>query len=269
MIIYSNTKTTVLFLCFFACLLISCAEEDLPPTIKQERFIVKSNSTKFKYAIKVASLKEIDNTKQYHVVYLLDGDDYYNECVEVLNSEGKDNIILVSIGYSGDNERGTDYSYPYDRGFDGDSGGAKKFIDFLNLELIPRVEEDYHINSLTKTIYGHSLGGYFALYVMMQEEQENLFDNAIAISPNLMWYNSYIFNLELNAREQNTLDDKSLYIAMGDLEGVGMNTSYSALVKQIESSNYNDFNFSYDRLINTSHRNSPIKGFKNGLQIIE
>ncbi|WP_425657170.1 alpha/beta hydrolase [Tenacibaculum ascidiaceicola] len=269
MITYSYTKRPILFLSFILFFFASCIEEDLPSNIKQQNFTVKSKSTNFKYAVKIGSLKEVDVNKDYHVVYLLDGDDYYNECMQIISSENKENIIIVSIGYADDNERGTDYSYPYDRDFDGDSGGAKRFIDFLNSELIPTIEEDYQIMSLTKTIYGHSLGGYFALYVMMQEEQENPFNNAIVISPNLMWYNSFIFDLESNAKKLNLLDGKGIYMSMGDLEGVGMNASFQALTKQIEFSNYNDFNFSYERFEDTSHRNSPIQGFKKGLQIIE
>lgn len=269
MITYSYTKRPILFLSFILFFFASCIEEDLPSNIKQQNFTIKSKSTNFKYDVKIGSLKEVDVNKNYHVVYLLDGDDYYNECMQIINSENKENIIIVSIGYADDNERGTDYSYPYDRDFDGDSGGAKRFIDFLNSELIPTIEEDYQIMSLTKTIYGHSLGGYFALYVMMQEEQENPFNNAIVISPNLMWYNSFIFDLESNAKELNLLNGKGIYMSMGDLEGVGMNASFQALTKQLELSNYNDFNFSYERFEDTSHRNSPIQGFKKGLQIIE
>lgn len=268
MIMYSYTKKTILFLSliFF---FISCTDEDLPSNIKQQNFTLKSDSTGFKYVVKIGSLKEVDLTKNYHVIYLLDGDDYYNECMQVLSSENREDIIIVSIGYDGSNERGTDYSYPYDRDFDGDSGGAKNFIDFLNLELIPKIEEDYQISSLTKTIYGHSLGGYFALYVMMQNEQVNPFDTTIVVSPNLMWYNSFVFDLEEEARELNLLDGKAFYMAVGDLEGVGMNTSFDAMVKRLKLSNYNDFKFTNERLENTSHRNSPIQGFKKGLQIIE
>ncbi|REH56597.1 putative alpha/beta superfamily hydrolase [Tenacibaculum gallaicum] len=268
MIMYSYTKRSLLFLSliFF---FISCTDEDLPSNIKQESFTLKSDSTGFKYVVNIGSLKEVELTKNYHVIYLLDGDDYYNECMQVLSSENREDIIIVSIGYDGSNERGTDYSYPYDRDFDGDSGGAKKFIDFLNLELLPKIEENYQISSLTKTIYGHSLGGYFALYVMLQEEQENTFDKAIIVSPNLMWYNSFIFDLEEEAKELNLLDGKAFYMAMGDLEGVGMNASFDAMVKQLKLSNHNDFNFNYEKLYDTSHRNSPVQGFKKGLQIIE
>ncbi|WP_440120618.1 alpha/beta hydrolase [Tenacibaculum sp. Ill] len=269
MITYSYTKRPILFLSFILFFFASCIEEDLPSNIKQQNFTIKSKSTNFKYDVKIGSLKEVDVNKNYHVVYLLDGDDYYNECMQIISSENKESIIIISIGYADDNERGTDYSYPYDRDFDGDSGGAKRFIDFINSELIPKIEEDYQIMSLTKTIYGHSLGGYFALYVMMQEEQENPFNNAIVISPNLMWYNSFIFDLESNAKELNLLNGKGIYMSMGDLEGVGMNASFQALTKQLELSNYNDFNFSYERFEDTSHRNSPIQGFKKGLQIIE
>lgn len=269
MIMYLYQKKTFLFLSFTLFFFASCIEEDLPARIKQQKFTVTSNATNFKYNVKIGSLEEIDVARDYHVVYLLDGDDYYNECMQILHSKNKEHTIVVSIGYTGDNKRGIDYSYPYDRDFDGDSGGAKKFIDFLNSELLPTIAEDYQINSLTKTIYGHSLGGYFALYVMMQKEQENPFDNAIAVSPNLMWYNSFIFDLEAAAKELDLLKGKSIYMSMGDLEGVGMNASFDALTKQLELRNYSDFDFSYERLENTSHRNSPIQGFKKGLQIIE
>ncbi|MBQ0740652.1 prolyl oligopeptidase family serine peptidase, partial [Aquimarina celericrescens] len=90
----------------------------------------------------------------------------------------------------------TDYSYPKDPDFPHPSGGGKKFIDFMNKELIPYIEGELKIIPVDRTLYGHSLGGYLALYTLFQQEQPNLFKNVIAASPNLMWYNSYLFYLE-------------------------------------------------------------------------
>lgn len=269
MIIYSYTSKQILIFSFILYFFASCTEEELPPNVKQKKFTIHSNETNFKYNVKIGSVHEIDNSKKYHIIYLLDGDDYFNECMQILYSEKEENIILIGIGYNQKNERGTDYSYPLDKEFKGESGGANHFINFFNKELIPKMAKDYNIKSLSKTIYGHSLGGYFALYVMMQNKFENPFDNAISVSPNLMWYESFIFNLELKSNQLKMLNNKSLYLSMGDIEGVGMNASYQAFVAQLKLNDYLNFNFLDEKYKNTSHRNSPIKGFREGLKIIK
>ena len=57
----------------------------------------------------------------------------------------------------------------------------EKFSNFVNKELLPRIESDYRTNGLNILI-GHSFGGYFSLVCMLENPKINY---AISISPTI------------------------------------------------------------------------------------
>lgn len=263
-------KTIKLFLCCTASLLAlnSCEKDELPSKGNSHSFNLTSNYTKTKYAIKVLYPENYLPSKRYRSIYLLDGDDYFKEAGDAIIASAKEDIVLVGVGYAGKNKRGTDYSYPKDNDFPKDSGGAKTFLKFINLELIPHVEGELDILSTDRTLFGHSLGGYFVLYTLLQQEQTNVFNTMIAASSNLMWGNAYLFDLEQHYFMSDTLPDCNLYMTVGDLEGASINLFFNAFVKKLQERDYPSLNLFYDRLKNTSHRNSPIQTFENALAIL-
>lgn len=66
------------------------------------------------------------------------------------------------------------------------SGGADKFLKFIETELIPLVESKYRTMPF-RALAGHSLGGLFAVHAMLTKPE--LFNSYIAVSPSLQWDN--------------------------------------------------------------------------------
>ena len=64
------------------------------------------------------------------------------------------------------------------------SGGADKFLKFIETELIPLVESKYRTQPY-RALAGHSLGGLFAVHTMLTRPE--LFNAYIAVSPSLQW----------------------------------------------------------------------------------
>ena len=64
------------------------------------------------------------------------------------------------------------------------SGGADKFLKFIETELIPLVESKYRTQPY-RALAGHSLGGLFAVHAMLTKPE--LFNSYIAVSPSLQW----------------------------------------------------------------------------------
>ncbi|ETN96621.1 alpha/beta hydrolase [Zhouia amylolytica] len=245
-----------------------CTKEELLSQIQHESFSMISEYTKTKYRINIMYPERFNTENNYHTIFLLDGDDYFNEAANVIARLSKEKIVLVGIGYADKNQRGTDYSFPEDKDFPGDSGGALAFLKFLNNELIPWVEINMGIHSSDKTLFGHSLGGYFALFTLFQQNQTNPFDNIIAGSSNLMWYNAYLFDLEQDYYNAFKGLEIRLFLAVGDLEGASLNLFHDAFVEKLRSRSYSGFSLNFERLKNTSHRNSPIVTFENSVSIL-
>src|SRR3712207_3662198 len=66
------------------------------------------------------------------------------------------------------------------------SGGADKFLKFIETELIPMVESKYRTQPY-RALAGHSLGGLFAVHTLVTKPE--LFNSYIAVSPSLQWDN--------------------------------------------------------------------------------
>lgn len=250
----------------FLLLLVSCNDEDVKRLGQQKSLNITSPNTGYSYHVDVILPDNFDSTAFYKTLYLLDGDWYLDELrnEEIINSG---DIVLVSIGYKGNNNRERDFTFPSNDLLE-NSGGAKEYIQFLNYNLLPTIQSQFNIKPSHSILLGHSLAGYLALYLTFQQDFTNPFDGIIAVSPSLFWNDSYIFFLEDDY--SNTFDslNKRLYIAMGDLEGVAMNTHFDAINMKLHSRNYEGLILYSDRFKNTSHNNSPIKGFRKGLQLI-
>src|ERR1044071_9827380 len=66
------------------------------------------------------------------------------------------------------------------------SGGADKFLKFIETELIPFVESKCRTMTY-RALAGHSLGALFAVHAMLTKPE--LFNSYIAVSPSLQWDN--------------------------------------------------------------------------------
>jgi len=171
--------------------------------------------------------------KDYPVVYLLDANAYFdlvgNSLADMLKDKNE-NIkepIMVGIGYrdfiQNDTLRSRDYTFPVAPASDSFalSGGADKFLRFLETELIPLINRTYHADTLQITLMGHSLGGYFTLYAMQQQlvSGTHNFSHFVAASPSLHYANYYLlkqfYQLQLPAY---SLKKPDVFITMGEAE---------------------------------------------------
>jgi predicted alpha/beta superfamily hydrolase len=153
------------------------------------------------YIYTPASFDSLKRDRVYPVIYLLDANIYFDHLVsELINS--KNEAIVVGIGYKDiqklDSLRTRDYLFP---GIAPSadlpvSGGADKFLNFLTLELMPDILQKYPVDTQHQTLMGHSYGGYFVLYSLLQAIQKNekYFSTYVAASPSLEYSNRYLLS---------------------------------------------------------------------------
>lgn len=67
-----------------------------------------------------------------------------------------------------------------------ESGGGKLFLEFIQKELIPYINQKYP-NKNVNTYFGASLGGLFGTYTLLTAP--NLFNNYLLADPSLFWNN--------------------------------------------------------------------------------
>ncbi|WP_165836473.1 alpha/beta hydrolase [Taibaiella soli] len=192
-------------------------------------FSMYAPSVNDSFYISVALPEDYDPSKKYPVVYLLDANVYYNIIAATTKEYGTigmlDPMIVVGIGYKDfptlDSLRNRDYTYPAAMPEQemAASGGAEKFLSFLNGQLIPYIDKHYPTNP-QRTLAGHSLGGYFVMYALFQHLNgiDHSFTHYIAASPSLEYNQQYLLGRFDSLKTTATADSLTTYITYGGLE---------------------------------------------------
>ncbi len=156
----------------------------------------------------------------YPVIYVFDAEWRFDLIQNMSFDLGANNKIKKSIvvgipHVDWKDKRGMDLTFSQSRmEYDGEkvdstwydksnSGGAKKFYDYLTKELIPDVNKSYSTND-HETLIGHSYGGYFGGYILSLDhpfEVIHIYDPAI-------WYGDG----EVTKRFKNTAYGKTTKI---------------------------------------------------------
>lgn len=164
---------------------------------------------------------EYDATKEYPVIYLLDGsanEDFIHIAgllqygnYEWINMVSKS--ILVGIENV---DRKRDFTFPTtiekDKKDFPTTGESTKFISFIENELQPFIEAKYKTTSC-KTIIGQSLGGLLATEILYKKP--TLFSNYIIISPSIWWDNQSVFKLTPEFSKPTFNQKTKVFIGVG------------------------------------------------------
>jgi len=148
------------------------------------------------------------------------------------------------------------------------SGGGKKFLSFIEEELIPYVESNYRTNTY-KLLEGHSLGGLFTASTLM--ENPNLFDSFIIMSPSLWWNNEELTEKAKDFFKTQTDLDKTLFLGVGTYESdpdFGMRKELKNFANVIGENRPENLRFEHKELEKEGHMSSTLLSNYYGLKFI-
>lgn len=92
------------------------------------------------------------------------------------------------------------------------SGGADKFLQFIETEVMPEIEKNYRAHPY-RILAGHSLGGLFTVYAMVSKP--DLFNSYIAVSPALNWDNQVVIKRAEEFLKTRKEAPRTLYFSLG------------------------------------------------------
>ncbi len=203
-------------------------------------------------------------TTRYPVVYLLDGDAHFHHVtglVQFLISQGRMPRAIV-VGLT-NTDRSRDFTPTRVQQFP-TSGGADRFLQFLQRELIPAVEARY-TTARYRVLIGHSLGGLLAVHAL--NRAPDLFDAAIAISPSLSWGERLAQRgTESLLTARRTLD-KALYVTVGN-EGPEMVGSNRAYAEMLRSRAPRGLRWRFEEMAQEDHGSIVHRGVYRGLELV-
>jgi predicted alpha/beta superfamily hydrolase len=183
------------------------------------------------------------NTAAKHpVIYVLDGNGMFLDVLQTVRwlsrSAGVPPAVVVGIGYPVDsfwttmNLRSRDYTPTVDRDFievanrtmwpgmadaaTATSGRADGFLDFIESELMPLIENEFDGNPDDSTIVGHSFGGLLGSYALVS--RPGLFQRYVITSPSLWWDGGFVPNLEREVAAKRTDLPARVFFSVGAFE---------------------------------------------------
>lgn len=176
--------------------------ETMKEARRMDHFDLRADRTGLDYRVFLVRPAEPPPPDGYPVIVLLDG----NATVPMMETvigpnppEPYGSAVIVGIGYPTAEpfdilRRYRDLTPPTPPEFippsrDGasviETGGRDDFLAFLETQVIPAVEARLPIDRRRRTLFGHSLGGLFSLYVLYT--RGDLFQTYIAADPAIWW----------------------------------------------------------------------------------
>jgi|WetSurMetagenome_2_1015567.scaffolds.fasta_scaffold03474_2 predicted alpha/beta superfamily hydrolase len=201
---------------------------------------------------------------KFPVIYVLDADGRDQHTVPTarflfLNSK-MPKVIVVGVKNI---DRNHDFLPDSSKGTP-TGGGADKFIQFFKNELIPYVDKNYKSEPY-KVIVGHSFGGLFAMYALLNDP--GLFEAYIAIDPSF-WYKDQMVVKSAQAELMKARNWKRPLFITGR-EGEGLKemgiTSMEKLLKVYAPA---DLKWSIVAYPDEDHGSVPFKSVYDGLRYI-
>jgi len=221
--------------------------------------------------------------KAYPVVYLLDADYSFaiaRNIVEHLSDrKNLPKFILVGIAYENPANyklnRTRDYTpiFVADGGYGAEyqkvSGGAPRFRQFLQTELLPYMQSHYRVQA-TSILAGHSFGGLFATWVALTTP--SLFSGYISISPSLWYGEHYIFKVLDRYSASVQQEPAKLFLAIGSEENGGdykMVDDLQKFAQQLEKSKPSPEQLTLKILAGDNHNTLFPGAFTQGLLYLQ
>jgi predicted alpha/beta superfamily hydrolase len=211
------------------------------------------------------------SSEKYPVFYLLDGsahEDYFHAAslVDFMATYGvMPKTIVVGISNV---DRKRDFTKPSkdegDTKLAPTSGGAEKFVAFVEKELIPYVEANYRTDGKS-TLFGQSLAGLLATQILL--EKPGLFDNYIIVSPSLWWSRSELLGAAPELLKKNSAPGRKVYLSVGK-EHPQMVEEAHAFAKLLAGCAWPGFAHRFDYLETENHATNGHISLYRGLELL-
>jgi predicted alpha/beta superfamily hydrolase len=141
-----------------------------------------------------------------------------------------------------------------------------QFMAFLKQELFPLIEANYRASPDDRTLYGFSVGGFFALYTMLT--QPGLFRRYIAASGTWPAADSYLLTCEQQYAEQSFHPPVNLYLSVGGLEEDQL-PGFKAMAEMLQKRDYPGLRLHTQIVEGEKHSAGVIShAFLNGLRTV-
>lgn len=208
---------------------------------------------------------------RYPVLYMTDGDAHLLHTTGTTSFLARNGRIpeMIIVGITNtDRTRDltpTNATFPPPDGAPGQfptSGGADKFLKFIETELIPKIENDYRVQPY-RILAGHSFGGLFTIHAMLSRPE--LFNAYIAVSPSLNWDNNLLVKRAEEFFKARKEWNRTLYVTLGNEPG-GIYEGFKSFKKILSQHQPKGFEWEAAHLEDEDHGSVVLRSHYFGLR---
>ena len=211
------------FSCAFAESIIKPIISEASVSLPRSKMVtIEDTETARKYTLFVQLPKSYNTSpsKDYPVIYTTDAPYSFPIIVSSMrmpvNVGQMEEAVIVGLSYSleskGVESRVRDYTPAIANSWKLETGLAAEYLSFIRRDVLTFIESTYRVDVNRRTFIGHSLGGLFGGYVLMQSPET--FSNYVLVSPSVWFNDDYLLTLEM----AETQSPKRVYIGVGSLE---------------------------------------------------
>ena len=213
---------------------------------------------------------EVD--KKYPIIILLDGYTHFKTASGIVHfmssNRNRNNLMPESIIIAIENvDRERDFTVTKIKTKRPNTmGGGRNFLNFIEKELIPYVDENYRTEP-SRTLIGHSLGGLLTLNSYM--DKNSVFNAYISIDPSI-WWNEEMMKNKVDSISSISLD-KKLYIGtanQGEANYERNKQRHDSLYTLITKKSDKPLNIEIEYFEKENHRSVPLVALYEGLKYI-
>jgi hypothetical protein len=220
-----------------------------------------------------------DTTRRFPLIVVLDGDKSFGLARDITDwlewAREMEPAVVVGIGYGPGRDwwqlRARDLTQSPDRsGVWGRNwrspGGADRFGEFLETELLPFLEGAYRLRPGDRLLAGLSFGGLFAWHVMLTRPA--LFPKIIAVSPALAWDSARVLAEEARFAESHRALGVEVFTAVGLEDDSTVLAPWRTLNRQVEARRYGGLRLTTLELPAESHVSAWAVALQRGLRAL-
>tara|TARA_Y100000296_G_scaffold41515_1_gene47832 strand:+ start:619 stop:1479 length:861 start_codon:yes stop_codon:yes gene_type:complete len=211
------------FTCAFAESIIEPIISEASVSLPRSKMVtIEDTGTARKYTLLIQLPKSYNTStsKEYPVIYTTDAPYSFPIIVGSMrlpvNVGQMEEAVIVGLSYSleskGVESRVRDYTPVIAESWKLETGLAAEYLSFIRRDVFTFIESTYRVDANRRTFIGHSLGGLFGGYVLMQSPET--FSNYVLISPSVWFNEDYLLTLEM----AETQTPKHVYIGVGSFE---------------------------------------------------
>lgn len=262
----------LLFATLFLTAFSFAAAQDIVPPVPQ-KLVVHSNLLNEDRVIWVRTPHGYEQGKlPYPVLYLTDGPGHINEVGSIVdflvNHNRMPPLIVVGIANT-DRTRDLTPTHSDDKDSAGKetvptSGGADRFLDFIQTELIPEIDKRYRTAPF-RVFSGHSLGGLLAIHILIT--RPDLFGAYIAVSPSLWWDHQHTLHQAQEFFAARTELNKEVFFSLGN-EGTDMAEPFDEFQEMLTAKAPKGFHWSSERYRDEDHGSTTMRAHYAGLRAV-